>query len=215
MNVSAALPLPVSIPAPPRPAYVAARTAAEPRPGQAEERALVERARALDEQAFRMLVERHRDAAYALALRITRSAPDAEDVAQEAFVRAWHALPGFRGDAAFGTWMHAIVARRAIDRAELLRRRRGREAVLDATPEPASATPAARDPLLARRLERLMDQLSAPQRAVVTLHYAHDRAVAEIAAELSMNENTVKTHLARARALLREAWLAEDRGGAS
>ena len=79
----------------------------------------------------------------------------------------------------------------------------------------ARESTARRDPLLARRLERLMGSLSAPQRAVVTLHYAHDRAIAEIAVELSMNENTVKTHLSRARALLREAWLGQSEGGES
>ena len=163
-----------------------------------------------------MLVDLHRDRAYALALRITRSATDAEDVAQEAFVRAWNALPRFRGESRFGTWLHSIVARRALDRAETLRTRRTRESALDAVAEPAGAREAivAGDPLLARRLERLMDTLSAPQRAVVALFYGQDHSVEDVAATLAMNENTVKTHLARARTLLREAWV-RDSGGPS
>jgi RNA polymerase sigma-70 factor (ECF subfamily) len=182
----------------------------------AAERALIERARGRDEGAFRELVELHRDHAFGLALRITRSRVDAEDVAQEAFVRAWNALPGFRGEATFGTWLHSIVARRAIDRAELLRRRRGREAAMDAAPEAEAPPPgAARDPLLARRLESMMSTLSAPQRAVVSLFYGEDRSVEDIAAALSMNENTVKTHLARARTELRAAWLAQGEGSES
>lgn len=216
MNVSAAITPPLAVQtglaaAPPRERPVTADERL-----LAKERDLVERARGRDEGAFRMLVDLHRDRAYALALRITRSATDAEDVAQEAFVRAWNALPRFRGDSRFGTWLHSIVARRALDRAETLRLRRNRESALDAVAEPPAAEGpvAARDPLLARRLEKLMGALSAPQRAVVALYYGQDHSVEDVAATLAMNENTVKTHLARARTLLREAWVREG-GGAS
>lgn len=171
---------------------------------------LLERARAGHEDAFRILVERHRDRAYGLALRITRSAADAEDAAQEALVRAWLALPGFRGEASFGTWLHRIVARRALDRSMQVRRREGRETSLEAARELADDAGSERDALLARRLERLMDRLSAPQRAVVALFYQEDQSVEHIAEALGLPENTVKTHLSRARAALREAWLAEE-----
>lgn len=193
--------------APARPDLPAAAAPA----GVVEERELVARARDRDEEAFRVLVDLHRDRALGLALRITRSRADAEDVAQEAFARAWSALPRFRGESAFGTWLHRIVARRALDRAETLRVRRGREAVLDDAERAEAPEPAvARDPLLAARLERLMAELTPPQRAVLTLFYGHDHAVEDIAVSLGMPENTVKTHLARARAALREAW---QRGG--
>jgi RNA polymerase sigma-70 factor (ECF subfamily) len=175
-----------------------------------DERELVARARGRDEEAFRMLVELHQDRAVGLALRITRSRPDAEDVAQEAFVRAWLALPGFRGESSFGTWLHRIVARRAIDRSQSLRARRGREtADEDAGVQAPAPEPASRDPLLADRLERLMGVLNPVQRAVVTLFYREDRSVEDVARALDLPENTVKTHLSRARALLREAWLRE------
>lgn len=171
---------------------------------------LLERARAGHEDAFRILVERHRGRAYGLALRITRSATDAEDAAQEAFVRAWLALPRFRGEASFGTWLHRIVARRALDRSIEARRREARETSLEAARELADEAGGERDTLLARRLERLMDRLSAPQRAVVALFYQEDQSVEHIADALGIPENTVKTHLSRARAALREAWLAEE-----
>jgi len=171
---------------------------------------LLERARAGHEDAFRILVERHRDRAYGLALRITRSPADAEDAAQEAFVRAWLALPRFRGDASFGTWLHRIVARRALDRSMAARRREARETGLEAAERVADTAGDERDLLLARRLERLMDRLSAPQRAVVALFYQEDQSVEHIASALDMPESTVKTHLSRARAALREAWLAQE-----
>ena len=98
---------------------------------RARDAALAARAGAGDRAAFRALVDVHRDRAYGLALRILRSSPDAEDVAQEAFVRAWLALPRFRGESSFGTWLHRIVARRAFDRLEQLKRRQGREVEIE------------------------------------------------------------------------------------
>lgn len=175
-------------------------------PGGVSEQEVLLRARAGDEEAFRMLMDRHRDRAFAIALRITRSPADAEDVVQQSFVRAWHHLASFRADSAFGTWLHAIVARRALDRASQLKLRREREDELDAATELAVRGPETRDVLLIRRLERLMQRLSAPQRAVVTLFYWEDASVDEIARMLAMPENTVKTHLSRARAALRDAW---------
>ena len=77
----------------------------------------VDRARGGDAGAFRMLVERYRTRVYGLCLRIVRSPADAEEVAQDAFVRAWLALPRFRGESSFSTWIYRIAARRAFDRA--------------------------------------------------------------------------------------------------
>jgi RNA polymerase sigma-70 factor (ECF subfamily) len=159
-----------------------------------------------------MLVERHQDRAFGLALRIVRSPADAEDVAQEAFERAWQALPRFRGDSAFGTWLHRIVARRALDRAVSLRDRQRREASLEDARDLAdrtasvSAGPEAADRL---RLERLLGRLSPAQRAAVSLYYYADQSVEQVASLLGLPVNTVKTHLSRARAALREGWSRE------
>jgi RNA polymerase sigma-70 factor (ECF subfamily) len=172
---------------------------------------LVERARRGDAEAFRQLVDRHRDHAYGLALRITRSHADAQEAAQEAFVRAWLALDGFRGEAAFGTWLHRIVARRALDFARARRTREARQSdVEQAELLPDRDSHATHDVLLVQRIERLEQGLSASQRAVVALFYHEDQPVAAIATMLEMPENTVKTHLRRARAALREAWLREE-----
>ena len=184
--------------------------------GDDSERPLVARARQGDHEAFRALVELHRDRAYGLALRVLRSAPDAEEVAQDAFVRAWRALPAFRGEARFGTWLYAIVMRRAIDRAATLRGRRSREVDLDAAgerPSPQGAEPSSERARLAMRVERMLERLSESQRAVVTLFYYEERSVDEVSKSLGMPTGTVKTHLSRARATLREAWLREQQRG--
>jgi RNA polymerase sigma-70 factor (ECF subfamily) len=175
------------------------------------ERKLVERARRGDQGAFRMLVDLHRDHAYGLALRITRSREEAEDAAQEAFLRAWLALPRFRGESSFGTWLHRIVARRALDRATAHKTRATREADVEAAEDlPAPIPNESRDLVLARRIGRLMGCLNPRQRAVVELFYGEDLPVHEVATLLDMPENTVKTHLRRARTALREAWLREE-----
>ena len=160
-----------------------------------DDRSLVARAKAADQASFRELVDRHRDRAYGLALRILRSPPDAEEVAQDAFVRAWLSLPGFRGEAKFSTWLYRIVARRAFDRAAVLKGRRARETSLEEARSvavgKASLEAAARATNMLR-LERSLDELSAVQRAVVTMYYYQERAVQQVAEALGLPEGTVK-----------------------
>jgi RNA polymerase sigma-70 factor (ECF subfamily) len=180
--------------------------------GRAEERELVRRAQGGDEAAFRRLVEQNADRAYALALRILKSASDAEEVAQDAFVRAWRALPRFRGESAFSSWLHRIVARRAFDRVAVLKARRLRETPVESAEDlPHAATgPEPEAGTNARKLERLLAELPEVPRTVVTLYYYHDRSVDEVAEILNMPANTVKTHLRRARISLHAAWTREE-----
>ena len=168
-----------------------------------DEDTLVRRAQAGDQAAFRGLVARHRDRAYALALRLTGSAADAEEVAQDAFVRAWRALPAFRREAKFGTWLHRIVARLGLDRRVQLVARGKREAPEGDAPEPAA--PEAGDDN-ERMLALLLAELPERARAAVVLYYYEDRSVNEVARILGVPEGTVKTLLSRARTSLREAW---------
>jgi RNA polymerase sigma-70 factor (ECF subfamily) len=170
----------------------------------------VARARRGDEVAFRLLVDRHRDRAYAVARRVLRSAEDAEEVAQDSFVRAWQALPEFRGESRFATWLHRIVVRRALDRAESLKRRRDREQSIEVAAEPATPGLDLDAARRARRLEQLSEGLSPIQRAAVALFYYEDQSVERVADVLGIPENTVKTHLSRARTALRTAWEREE-----
>lgn len=177
-----------------------------------DDRTLVGRARAGDADAFRVLVERYRDRLHGLVLRIVRTPADAEEVTQDAFVRAWLALPRFRGEASFSTWIYRIAVRRAFDRAQTLKLRRAREAGLEAAGEPAAPGDLAERAAQVGRIEALVDLLPPAQRAAVTLYYLQDRSVEQVAETLEMPENTVKTHLSRARAALRAAWLAREGG---
>lgn len=175
---------------------------------QAREAVWIERARARDSDAFRQLVDAYRHVAYGVALRVLRRPEEAEEATQEAFVRAWKALPNFRGDAKFSTWLYRIVTRRAFDRLEAAKRRHGREVGVEeaeALPGGSEPDPSARQ--RARLLETLVADLPDAQRAAITLFYFEERSVNEVAETLGMPPNTVKTHLSRARAALRGAWL--------
>jgi RNA polymerase sigma-70 factor (ECF subfamily) len=172
-----------------------------------EESDWIRRARGGDPEGFRQLVDRYRDLTYEVALRIVRSPEEAEEVTQDAFVRAWRAIGGFREESRFSTWLYRIVSRRALDAAATARRRReriGDPVEVETLPDPAAGrAPNVTDSL---RLERILEDLAPVRRAVVTLFYLRERSVDEVAEILEMPAGTVKTHLYRARADLRRAW---------
>jgi RNA polymerase sigma-70 factor (ECF subfamily) len=172
------------------------------------EAAKVQAARGGDEAAFRILVERYRDRVYALALRICKDPHAAEEIAQDTFVRAWRALPVFRGDSRFSTWLYRIAFRRALDEKAAIDRRRGREVpgesethTIEDSPAPVSG-----DFSLRRKLERLVAALPESQRIALTLFYGADQSIEEIGRILDGPQGTVKTHLSRGRAELRVLW---------
>src|SRR5258708_15027106 len=80
------------------------------------DRELLAQAQAGDLSAFEALVEKHRDKVYGVALRMTRSEADAAEITQESFLSAYQHLPEFRGEAAFGSWVHRIAANNALMR---------------------------------------------------------------------------------------------------
>ena len=120
--------------------------------------ALVRRAQAGDGEAFGELVERHRRAVFRAALAAVRSPAEADEVAQEAFVTAFQKLSGFRGEAAFKTWLLSIAWRKAIDRRKSVTRWMQRLAA------PAGHDEGERDPM-----ERLSSNAPTPEDDVVTL----------------------------------------------
>ena len=168
----------------------------------------VRAARDGNEAAFRVLVDRYRDRVYALALRIAKDEHAAEEIAQDTFVRAWQALPLFRGDSRFSTWLYRIAFRRALDEKAALDRRRGRElqSETDAQDVGDFPAPAAGDFGLRRKLERLVGNLPESQRIALTLFYGADQSIEEIGKVLDVPLGTVKTHLFRGRAELRVLW---------
>ena len=155
-----------------------------------------------DRRAFEELVELTHRRVYSLAFRLTGDRAEAEDVSQEAYLRMFRGLAGFREEARFETWMHRIVTNCAIS----MLKRRGRFGdVLVEEPEdlPVPDTTA---PLLAERdsLTRALDELPEGQRIAVLLKDVYGLSCKEIGEEIGIEEGAVKVRLHRARKRLRE-----------
>jgi RNA polymerase sigma-70 factor, ECF subfamily len=174
-----------------------------PRAGDADvdDRRLVRRAVDGDLRAFEQLVERHRAVVVRVAGRIA-GLDDAEDVSQDAFLRAFHRLERFRGDATFRSWVLRIAHNAALDHVARRRAEPVDAATLEsARPEDGPRPPADRLELRERidRLERKLGGLSAPHRAVLVLRDVEGFSYDEIAAMTDAPIGTVKGRLHRAR----------------
>ena len=170
---------------------------------------LVRRAQAGDTDAFATLVTEHQRFVYNLAWRTLGDAREAEDMAQEAFVRAWLALPNFRGQAQFRTWLYRIVTNLCCNRLPRLRRELimiGEDSVAD-VPEESSADMTSAVEAEERRafLHRQIEALPENYRLLVTLRFQQELPYEEIASILNLPLGTVKAGLFRARARLRQA----------
>lgn len=169
---------------------------------------LIARARAGDASAFETLYRAHVGRIYALCLRLEADAARAEELTQDVFVRAWQHLATFRGDAAFGTWLHRLAVNVvAGDRRSEWRR--GLRLVPDEREIAAAAEPGWRGGpegrLDAIDLDRAIARLPPGARTVFVLHDVEGYQHAEIARLAGIAEGTSKAQLFRARRLLREA----------
>ena len=162
---------------------------------------LVRRARRGDVDAFGDLYHGHVGRIYAVSLRMVADPGLAEELTQEAFVRAWRKLATFRGTSAFGTWLHRLAVNVVLD--ALRARRRWRERFSEEQPARPLAAPS-RDPAGAVDLERGIAMLPPRARAVFVLHDVEGYKHREIAGLLDLSVGACKAHLHRARRRLRE-----------
>ncbi len=190
--------------------------------GELSDVEIARRIAAGDRDAFRLLMRRHNQTLYRTARSILKDDAEAEDAVQEAYLLAYRAMDGFRGDAKLSTWLVRIVANEAIGR---LRKRIRRAEVIplnDAAEQDAlsadvaaddawSAQPERQASRLQTRhlLEARIDQLPDAFRAVFVLRAVEELTVEETAAALAIPEATVRSRFFRARSLLRES-LARD-----
>ncbi|HRO58348.1 MAG TPA: sigma-70 family RNA polymerase sigma factor [Burkholderiaceae bacterium] len=167
---------------------------------------LAAQARDGDSPAFVELVGRHQDRVFRFVLRMTGSRDDAMDLTQETFMKAWQAMPRWRPEAKFGTWLLQIARNGALD---LLRR----QGVVGFEPLEADApfedrSPGPEQQLRTRQryelLETALRAIALEHREVLLLREVEDFSYAEIAATLGIAEGTVKSRIARARAALLE-----------
>ena len=184
-----------------------------------KEQELTVRARAGDAAAFEQLLLANQDRVFSLALRMVGSREEAEDLAQEAFLKAWSGLAGFQGDSSFSTWVYRLTTNVCIDFLRKQKRRRDIEPVasLDdadsGRPEPADLS---QDPHRhveraerSQALQRGLAALPEHQRQILVMRELSGLSYQEIGAALSLDPGTVKSRLARARLALRKILLAE------
>lgn len=189
-------------------------------PETAYDAELVRRFNAGDESAFVEMITRHRPKIYALALSTLRNADDAEEIANDTFLRAHRGLANFRGDSSLKTWLYQVALNLARNRYWYWWRRRRHVTVSLDTPitpnEPDTFVDTVRSeeigPLgeltvseLAAAIERGMEQLSEPHREILTLRNVLQQDYQAIADALRIPVGSVKSRIARARLKLRQA----------
>jgi len=168
---------------------------------------LISRIRTGDQRAFAELIDRYKARIFHTTLRILGNREDAEEASQDTFVRAYRGLENFREDATFSTWIYRICVNTCLNLLESRKRFKAQD--IDNTP--AEDLPYIESPEnnfeeadLQARVFSVMANLPAKYRTILVLYHIQHLAYQEIAAIMQMPMGSVKTHLFRARALLRE-----------
>jgi len=164
-----------------------------------DERRLIFDAQEGSRGAFRLIVERYMKQAYDIAYGVVGDHDEAEDVAQESFVRVYRSLRSFRGDAGFGTWLYRIVMNVSLNRLRKRKTKEQREVKMQAQyrEKPGPDLLNVEQPDLRVHIERALHQLPTLQRAVVILRHMNGMSTREVGAILGCSDGTVKTHLHR------------------
>ena len=166
----------------------------------------IRRAQAGDVDAFEVLYRTHAGRIYALCLRLKAGdTTDATELMQDVFIRAWRRISTFRGDSAFGSWLHRLAVNTMLENARSDRRRIARVLPMDDT---SRLEGAARSSGVDLRMDMEEAIASLPQgaRLAFVLHDVEGYQHQEIAARLGVSVGTIKAQLHRARRLLRERW---------
>lgn len=167
---------------------------------------LVAASQAGDQDAFAQLVQRHQRRVFNLVFRMLQQYEEANEITQETFLAAWQGLPTFRGDSRFSTWLYRIAYNCCLKQLE--QRKRDKALQLAMQTEQVSAHEQINNELEAHDCQSLvrehLSMLPAKYRIVLVLRHLQDMTYEEMAEILTMPIGTIKTHLFRARNLLKE-----------
>jgi RNA polymerase sigma-70 factor (ECF subfamily) len=173
-----------------------------------DEKLLIDRAQRGDTDAFRVLVERSRITTYRLAYDLTGNRHDAEDLSQEAYIRAYRGLKNFRGDAKWSSWLYRITMNTFYDHWRIKKKQpvQFEDETELATMPTAAQTGNAHAPtpersaeagVIQQHIDQALESLSPQERSVFVLRHYHDLPLKEIASTLEIAEGTVKAYLFR------------------
>jgi RNA polymerase sigma-70 factor (ECF subfamily) len=166
-----------------------------------------------DPQAFSHLVETYQKPVYNLCYRMLNNAEDAEDAAQEAFLRAYKSMKRYDNNRPFSTWLLSIAAHYCIDQ---IRKRRMAIVSIEDLPVPEVPDPSPGLELTVsryeeqRRIRSLLDALDSIDRAAVIMYYWYDFSYEEICQALSLTMSAVKSRLHRARGAMAQTWMEQQ-----
>jgi len=182
-----------------------------------EERLLVAASKKGDQDAFAQLVQQHQRRVFNLVFRMLQQYEEANEITQETFLAAWQGLRSFRGDARFSTWLYRIAYNCALKQLEQRKRDKALQGAIQSEQVLANANQEGRvDAALERRARQVLvhEQLAtlpSKYRIVLVLRHLQDMTYEEMAEILTMPIGTIKTHLFRARNLLKQRLEAFDR----
>lgn len=175
--------------------------------------AVVAKVRSGDAEAFRVLVDRHSRGLFRMAFRMTGNEPDAEDVVQESFLRAYRQIGKFDERASFGTWLYRIAVNCSLDVVRSRKRRSEQPAGDGGAEDPVGSAPS-RDPAPDRlalsgevreRVAEAMNELSAAERAAFVLRHYEGRSIEDVSRILGCQPGAAKHSVFRAVQKLRRA----------
>jgi RNA polymerase sigma-70 factor (ECF subfamily) len=172
--------------------------------------ALVTASQAGDQEAFALLVQRHQRRVFNLVFRMLQQYEEANEVTQETFLAAWQGLSTFRGDARFSTWLYRIAYNCCLKQLEQRKRDRALQAAIQAEHINAAARGDAEQEARERQalVREHLSMLPAKYRIVLVLRHLQEMTYEEMAEILTLPIGTIKTHLFRARNLLKERLIA-------
>ncbi|MBV9020820.1 MAG: sigma-70 family RNA polymerase sigma factor [Chloroflexi bacterium] len=163
-----------------------------------------------DQDAFAQLVQRHQRRVFNLVFRMVQKYEEADEITQETFLAAWQGLPSFRGDARFSTWLYRIAYNCSLKQLEQSKRDKALQAAIQSRIELDKQVQAEAHDCQTLVREQL-STLPAKYRVVLILRHLQEMTYEEIAEILTMPIGTIKTHLFRARNLLKERLEAFER----
>lgn len=181
-----------------------------------EDGRLIQASQQGDQDAFAILLQKHQRRVFNVILRMVHDYDDASDVTQETFLAAWQGLPSFRGEARFSTWLYSIAYHCSLRQLERRKHEEALQTAMQAQQLPEDAQLEKRPEEMVEgydmqaRVREHISQLPMKYRVVLSLRHLQDRTYEEMAQILNLPIGTIKTHLFRARNLLKERLLARQ-----